>query len=47
MQPRAWRAIAVHYWHNRPGAGHSALPLESDEEVAGEGESREPLFGMP
>ena len=46
-QPRAWRAIAVRYWHNRPGAGHSALPLESDEEVAGEGEPREPLFGMP
>jgi competence protein ComEC len=47
VQPRAWRAIAVRYWHNRPGAGHSALPLESDEEVAGEVESREPLFGMP
>ena len=47
VQSRAWRAIAVRYGHNRPGAGHSARPLESEEEVAGEGESREPLFGMP
>jgi competence protein ComEC len=44
---RSWRAIAVRYWHNRPGAGHFTPALEAAEEVAEEVEPREPLFGMP
>jgi competence protein ComEC len=43
----SWRAIAVRYWHNRPGVGHTAPATEGNDEVAEEGEPREPLFGMP
>jgi competence protein ComEC len=46
MQIRSSRAIAVRYWHNRPG-GRQAMPQASDDEPAGEGELREPFFGMP
>jgi competence protein ComEC len=46
MQTRSSRAIAVRYWHNRPG-GRQAMPQASDDEPAGEGELREPFFGMP
>ena len=45
VEQRSWRAIAARYWHNRPGAGVAAP--DGDSEVAGEGEPREPLFGMP
>lgn len=46
VQQRSWRATAVRYWHNRPGAGRALRP-ESDDEAAEEGEAREPFFGMP
>jgi competence protein ComEC len=46
VQTRSSRAIAVRYWHNRPGAGR-AVPAAGDDEPAGEGELREPFFGMP
>jgi competence protein ComEC len=45
-QVRAWRAIAVRYWHNRPAAGQARTDEAADDE-APEREPRDPLFGMP
>jgi competence protein ComEC len=43
---RSWRAVAVRYWHNRPGAGQAAAP-DADNDGSQDEEPREPLFGMP
>jgi competence protein ComEC len=44
---RPWRARAVRYWHNRPGAGRFDPSAEDGPAVPEEGELREPLFGAP
>jgi competence protein ComEC len=44
---RAWRAIAVRYWHNRPGAGRVVPTADEFSDSAQEQESHQPLFGMP
>jgi competence protein ComEC len=46
VEVRAWRAIAVRYWHNRPAAGQAESDEAADDE-ASEREPRDPLFGMP
>jgi len=44
---RPWRARAVRYWHNRPGAGRFEPSTDDGLGVPEEGELREPLFGAP